>query len=178
MRATGSLSLPPGNYTVKLKIYEDGGKRTLIYGSVTIRVDRSMVATPQPYVPEGGGKGRSAPETQGGGFMPGFEGVAVLAAIGAISATVGANLPEMSLSVHAAVHPNTRPGCETPAFGPARPCDTPRAESVYWRVVHAAGVPSRRVAWGDPLSSWAVGWSGTTRGLVRITARMLRMQLR
>ena len=80
VRAAGNLSLQPGNYTVKLRIYEDGGKRTLVYGSIVIKVDNSMVATPQPYVPEGSGRGRAITPPAEKSAMPGFEGALVLAA--------------------------------------------------------------------------------------------------
>jgi hypothetical protein len=85
VKARGNLSLPPGDYRLRLKIYEDGGKRTLVYGYMFLNIDKSMVATPQPYVPEGGGRG--APQTVGGdtkGFTPGFEGPLALAAAAAV----------------------------------------------------------------------------------------------
>jgi hypothetical protein len=84
VRAFGNLSLPPGDYQLRLKIYEDGGKRTLVYGYIFVKVDQSMVATPQPYVPEGGGRGAPSVEKASGGLMPGFEGPAALAAVAAI----------------------------------------------------------------------------------------------
>lgn len=82
--AQGNLNLPPGNYSVKLKIYEDYGKRTMVYGSVIIRVDKSMTAVPQPYVPEGSGRGRSAADVAPGAFVPGFEAPVLLAAAGLV----------------------------------------------------------------------------------------------
>lgn len=86
VNATGNLILPVGNYSVEVEIFEDFSKRTLITGTIIIRVDKSMTAKSEDYNPEQGtGKGRSAPETQGGSFMPGFEGVAVLAAAGMIA---------------------------------------------------------------------------------------------
>jgi hypothetical protein len=85
VRARGNLSLPPGDYQVRLKIYEDGGKRTLVYGYIFVKVDQSMVATPQPYVPEGGGRGRSYEVAPAGtSALPGFEGPLALAAVAAV----------------------------------------------------------------------------------------------
>ena len=85
VKARGNLSLPQGDYQLRLKIYEDGGKRTLVYGYMYLNVDKSMVATPQPYVPEQG-SGRGASKTVGGpsGMLPGFEGPVMLAAVAAI----------------------------------------------------------------------------------------------
>jgi hypothetical protein len=76
VQATGNLVLPPGNYTVRIKIYEDASKKTIVSGSVLIRVDQSMVATLQSAFPGGSGKGRSE---AGASLMPGFEGIVVLA---------------------------------------------------------------------------------------------------
>ena len=83
VRARGNLSLPPGDYQLRLKIYEDGGKRTLVYGYIFVTVDKSMVATPQAYVPEGGGRGNPVKQ-DAGAMAPGFEGPAALAAVAAI----------------------------------------------------------------------------------------------
>ncbi len=80
VRATGNLILPPGDYDVRLKIYEDAGKRTLVYGHAAVIVDDKMVATPQPYVPEGGERGRGYEKSEGG--VPGFGGVEALAVAG------------------------------------------------------------------------------------------------
>jgi hypothetical protein len=89
VRARGNLSLPPGDYQVRLRIYEDGGKRTLVYGYIFVSVDQSMVATPQPYVPEGGGRGRSTTESAGAGSLPGFELPVALAAAAAVIVLTG-----------------------------------------------------------------------------------------
>ncbi len=85
VKARGNLSLPPGDYQLRLKIYEDGGKRTLVYGYMYLNVDKSMVATPQPYVPEGGGRGAPQTKEAGGyGFTPGFEAPLLIAAAAAV----------------------------------------------------------------------------------------------
>jgi hypothetical protein len=82
VQATGNLVLPPGNFTAKIKIYEDGSKRTIVSGSVLIQVDKSMVATLQTSFPGGSGRGKS--ET-GKSPMPGFEGIAALAAAASVA---------------------------------------------------------------------------------------------
>lgn len=79
VRARGNLSLPPGSYEIRLRIYEDAGKRTLVFGRANIVVGEDMVATPQPYVPEGGERGRGYME--GGGAIPGMGAGAALAAV-------------------------------------------------------------------------------------------------
>jgi hypothetical protein len=83
----GVLNLTPGQYIVRLDIYEDAKQRTLVSGSFIVNVDQSMVATPQSYVPEqGSGRGKSTdlPPASSGGFTPGFEGPAALAAVAAV----------------------------------------------------------------------------------------------
>ena len=86
VQATGNLALPVGNYSVKVEIFEDFSKRTLITGTIIIRVDKYMTAVGESYNPEqGSGRGRSVQEGSSKGFMPGFEGVAVLAAVGMIA---------------------------------------------------------------------------------------------
>jgi hypothetical protein len=85
VQATGNLKLPTGNYSVKLEIFEDFSKRTLITGSVIIRVDISMVAIGERYVPEqGSGRGKSA-SVGASGMMPGFEALSVLAAAASVA---------------------------------------------------------------------------------------------
>jgi len=85
VRASGILNLTPGKYNVRLEIYEDAGKRTLVSGNFIVNVDQSMVASPEQYMPEQG-SGRGAPKTVGesSGMLPGFEGPAMLAAVAAI----------------------------------------------------------------------------------------------
>jgi len=80
VNATGTLDLQPGNYTLRVKIYEDG-KRTLVSGQVVVRVDKSSVVVPNGYVPGGGGHGRSYPAEKPGGTMPGFDAVIALPAV-------------------------------------------------------------------------------------------------
>jgi ribosomal protein L24E len=80
VNATGTLDLQPGNYTLRVKIYEDG-KRTLVSGQVVVRVDKSSVVVPNGYVPGGGGHGRSYPAEKQGGTMPGFDAVIALPAV-------------------------------------------------------------------------------------------------
>jgi len=91
-RATGILNLTPGKYNVRLEIYEDAGKRTLVSGNFIVNVDQSMVASPEPYIPEQG-SGRGAPKTVGesSGMLPGFEGPAALAAVVAVLVLVRLN---------------------------------------------------------------------------------------
>jgi len=88
VKATGTLQLPPGNYTTKLKLYEDYSKRTVVYGSMLIYVKPSMVANQTEYNPEGSARGRSEPEpaqSSGAFGAPGFEVPAVLAAAVAVA---------------------------------------------------------------------------------------------
>jgi hypothetical protein len=60
VHVNGILNLTPGQYIVRLDIYEDAKQRTLVSGSFIVNVDQSMVATPQAYVPEqGSGRGKS-----------------------------------------------------------------------------------------------------------------------
>ena len=82
VQATGNLLLPPGNYTAKIKIYEDASKKTVVSGSVRIKVDQSMVATLQTAFPGGSGKGRSE---AGQSAIPGFEGIVVFAAVASVA---------------------------------------------------------------------------------------------
>jgi hypothetical protein len=82
VQATGNLVLPPGNYTVKIRMYEDASKKTIVAGSVLIKVDQSMVATLQTAFPGGSGKGRSE---AGPSAIPGFEGLAVIAAVASVA---------------------------------------------------------------------------------------------
>ena len=86
VQATGNLVLPPGNYTVKIKMYEDASKKTIVSGSVLIKVDQSMVATLQSAFPGGSGRGKSE---QGPSAMPGFEGIIVLAAAASVAFLLG-----------------------------------------------------------------------------------------
>lgn len=73
MRARGDLRLPPGSYEVRLRIYEDAGKRTLVSGSIEIMVDQTMVTVESPYKPGGRSPGRSY-EASGAQNAPGFDG--------------------------------------------------------------------------------------------------------
>jgi hypothetical protein len=85
VRVNGMLNLTPGSYNVRLEIYEDAKTRTLVSGSFIVNVDKSMVATPQPYVPEqGSGRGKSSDIAPATGSLPGFEGPAALVAVAAI----------------------------------------------------------------------------------------------
>ena len=85
VRLSGELQLPQGEYDLRLRIYEDGGNRTLVSGLIRIIVEKDNVRVPDPYTPEGA-SGRSvpspAPKADAGGFTPGFEAVGALAAAG------------------------------------------------------------------------------------------------
>jgi hypothetical protein len=89
-RANGILNLTPGKYSVRLEIYEDAGKRTLVSGHFIVNVDQSMVASPEQYQPEQDqGQGRGTTVSAEKGMLPGFEGPAALAAVAAILIFVG-----------------------------------------------------------------------------------------
>jgi len=89
VRAYGNLVLPQGVYVTKLKIYEDYSKKTVVFGSMQITVDKSMVANQSTYHPEGSLPGRSVTPSAEKAMMPGFEGVAVLAAAAAVLLLAG-----------------------------------------------------------------------------------------
>ncbi len=86
VRANGILNLTPGKYNVRLEIYEDARRTSIVSGNFIVNVDQSMVATPLPYVPEqGSGRGKEsniAPASSG--FTPGFEAPLALAAAAAV----------------------------------------------------------------------------------------------
>lgn len=92
VRASGILNLTPGKYNVRLEIYEDAGKRTLVSGNFIVNVDQSMVASPEQYIPEqGSGRGASKTVGESNGMVPGFEGPAALAAVAVVLALVRLN---------------------------------------------------------------------------------------
>lgn len=92
VRATGVLNLTPGKYSVRLEIFEDAGKRTLVSGSFIVNVDQSMVANAEPYIPvQDKGRGRATEAGTTGGLTPGFEGPAALAATAVVLVLVGLN---------------------------------------------------------------------------------------
>jgi len=84
VRARGELRLPPGAYDVRLRIYEDAGKRTLVSGTIGIIVNQTMVNIDTPYKPQGRSPGRSYPEkapaAANAGSMPGFDAPVFLGA--------------------------------------------------------------------------------------------------
>ena len=85
VRARGELRLPPGAYEIRLRVYEDAGRRTLLSGSVDIIVNGSMVSIQEPYKSQGRSPGRSYPAPSAalqGGATPGFGGVEMLGAGG------------------------------------------------------------------------------------------------
>jgi len=85
VRARGELRLGPGAYELRLRVYEDAGKRTLLSGTVDIMVNGTMVSIQEPYKPQGRSPGRSyeAPAAaMDSGSLPGFGGVEMLGAGG------------------------------------------------------------------------------------------------
>jgi len=85
VRLEGELELPAGEYDIRLRIYEDGGNRTLVSGLVRVIVDKNSVKVPDPYKPDdSAGRGAPAPRAEAGarGFAPGFEALGALAAAG------------------------------------------------------------------------------------------------
>ena len=103
VRARGDLRLPPGIYDVRLRIYEDAGKRTLVSGSIEITVNQTMVNIQSPYRSQGRSPGRSypAPAASAGGFTPGFDGLLVL---GAGTAAVGTVIARNGLHRNVNMH--------------------------------------------------------------------------
>ncbi|MBM4249860.1 MAG: hypothetical protein FJ149_10615 [Euryarchaeota archaeon] len=91
VRLAGELELPPGEYDLRLRIYEDGGNRTLVSGLIRMIVDKDSVKVPDPFSPGGSG-GRSVsppvPEKSASKGLPGFEALGALAALGAVLALV------------------------------------------------------------------------------------------
>lgn len=85
VRLSGELRLPQGEYDLRLRIYEDGGNRTLVSGLIRIIVEKDSVKVPDPYTPEGSA-GRShlpAPDPpMARSSVPGFEALGALAAAG------------------------------------------------------------------------------------------------
>ena len=83
VRLDGELRLPRGDYDLRLRVYEDGGNRTLVSGLIRVIVDRDSVRVPDPYTPEGS-SGRSVPARAQDGAparsVPGFGALWVLAA--------------------------------------------------------------------------------------------------
>jgi hypothetical protein len=85
VRFTGELCLPTGEYDIRLRIYEDGGNRTLVSGLIRVIVDKDSVKVPDPYKPEGStGRSYSPAPTKGSAAdtTPGFEALGALAAAG------------------------------------------------------------------------------------------------
>ena len=84
VQLSGELQLPTGEYDIRLRIYEDGGNRTLVSGLIRIIVDKNSVKVPDPFTPEGS-TGRSVPVTKptpADSAAPGFEALGALAAAG------------------------------------------------------------------------------------------------
>jgi len=84
VRLSGELQLPTGEYDLRLRIYEDGGNRTLVSGLIRIIVDKNSVKVPDPFTPEGS-TGRSYTDkapSAGLKSTPGFEALGALAAAG------------------------------------------------------------------------------------------------
>jgi hypothetical protein len=90
VRVRGELRLPPGSYDVRLRIYEDAGKRTLVSGSIEITVNETNVKIQSPYKPGGRSPGRSYAAASEGGLAPGFDGLLVVGAGTAAAGTVSA----------------------------------------------------------------------------------------
>ena len=85
VRASGILNLTPGKYNVRLEIYEDAIRTSIVSGNFIVNVDQSMVASPEPYQPEQDqGQGRSTTYGAGTGMLPGFEAPLALAAVAAV----------------------------------------------------------------------------------------------
>ena len=80
VNASGILTLPPDTYRIKVQIFEDA-KRTLVSGFAIVKVDKTSVTVPAPYVPEGGSHGRSYPAPASKSSIPGFDAVLALPAI-------------------------------------------------------------------------------------------------
>ena len=91
VRARGDLRLPPGSYEVRLRIYEDAGKRTLVSGSIDITVNQTMVNINSPYKPQGRSPGRSYEVAASKGAMPGFDGTLGLGAVALAVVAVAAS---------------------------------------------------------------------------------------
>jgi len=84
VRLAGELQLPTGEYDLRLRIYEDGGNRTLVSGLIRIIVDKNSVKVPDPYTPQGSA-GRSyadKPPAASSKGLPGFEALGAIAAAG------------------------------------------------------------------------------------------------
>jgi hypothetical protein len=92
VRLSGELRLPQGEYDLRLRIYEDGGNRTLVSGLIRMIVDKDSVKVPDPYTP-GGSSGRGfgpAPAADSGasGFVPGFGALGAMIAAAVALAVV------------------------------------------------------------------------------------------
>jgi len=84
VQLSGELQLPTGEYDIRLRIYEDGGNRTLVSGLIRIIVDKNSVKVPDPFTPEGS-TGRSyepAAKPSPASSTPGFEALGALGAAG------------------------------------------------------------------------------------------------